>query len=68
MKIATVQTPPPALALPRTRFADYLELTVSQARDQFRALLARRPALVTVRRSRGRDVQGACGQLVHQSA
>jgi len=33
-----------------------------------RALLARRPALVTVRRSRGRDVQAACGQLVHQSA
>jgi 23S rRNA (adenine2503-C2)-methyltransferase len=29
-----------------------------------RALLARRPALVTVRRSRGRDVQAACGQLV----
>lgn len=32
-----------------------------------RALLARRPALVTVRRSRGRDVQGACGQLVSSS-
>jgi 23S rRNA (adenine2503-C2)-methyltransferase len=32
-----------------------------------RALLARRPSLVTVRRSRGRDVQAACGQLV-QSA
>ncbi|RYZ08694.1 MAG: 23S rRNA (adenine(2503)-C(2))-methyltransferase RlmN [Myxococcales bacterium] len=29
-----------------------------------RALLARRPTLVTVRRSRGRDVQAACGQLV----
>ena len=29
-----------------------------------RALLARRPALLTVRRSRGRDVQAACGQLV----
>jgi 23S rRNA (adenine2503-C2)-methyltransferase len=29
-----------------------------------RAILARRPALVTVRRSRGQDVQGACGQLV----
>lgn len=29
-----------------------------------RALLACRPTLVTVRRSRGRDVQGACGQLV----
>jgi len=28
------------------------------------ALLARRPALVTVRRSRGRDVHAACGQLV----
>jgi 23S rRNA (adenine2503-C2)-methyltransferase len=28
------------------------------------ALLARRRALVTVRRSRGRDVQAACGQLV----
>jgi 23S rRNA (adenine2503-C2)-methyltransferase len=28
-----------------------------------RALLARRPSLVTVRRSRGRDVQAACGQL-----
>ncbi|HEX2678827.1 MAG TPA: 23S rRNA (adenine(2503)-C(2))-methyltransferase RlmN, partial [Polyangiales bacterium] len=27
-------------------------------------LLAHRPTLVTVRRSRGRDVQGACGQLV----
>lgn len=33
-----------------------------------RALLARRPALVTVRRSRGRDVQGACGQLVSSCA
>jgi 23S rRNA (adenine2503-C2)-methyltransferase len=29
-----------------------------------KALLARRPALVTVRRSRGRDVHAACGQLV----
>jgi 23S rRNA (adenine2503-C2)-methyltransferase len=29
-----------------------------------RALLARRRELVTVRRSRGRDVQAACGQLV----
>lgn len=29
-----------------------------------RALLARRPTIVTVRRSRGRDVEGACGQLV----
>jgi 23S rRNA (adenine2503-C2)-methyltransferase len=29
-----------------------------------RALLAHRPTLVTVRRSRGRDVQAACGQLV----
>ena len=29
-----------------------------------RALLARRRTLVTVRRSRGRDVQAACGQLV----
>jgi len=33
--------------------------------DRFaRALLDKRPSLVTVRRSRGRDVQGACGQLV----
>lgn len=32
--------------------------------DFARALLARRPSLVTVRRSRGRDVQAACGQLV----
>jgi len=29
-----------------------------------KALLARRPTLVTVRRSRGRDVQAACGQLI----
>jgi 23S rRNA (adenine2503-C2)-methyltransferase len=29
-----------------------------------RAILERRPTLVTVRRSRGRDVQAACGQLV----
>lgn len=29
-----------------------------------RAVLARRPTLLTVRRSRGRDVQAACGQLV----
>jgi 23S rRNA (adenine2503-C2)-methyltransferase len=29
-----------------------------------RALLAERPLLVTVRRSRGRDVHAACGQLV----
>jgi 23S rRNA (adenine2503-C2)-methyltransferase len=36
-----------------------------QAVDAFaRALLAVRPLLVTVRRSRGRDVHGACGQLV----
>jgi len=28
------------------------------------ALLARRPSIVTVRRSRGRDIDGACGQLV----
>lgn len=33
--------------------------------DRFaKTLLARRPTLLTVRRSRGRDVQGACGQLV----
>jgi 23S rRNA (adenine2503-C2)-methyltransferase len=33
--------------------------------DRFaRALLDRRPSLLTVRRSRGRDVQAACGQLV----
>lgn len=38
----------------------------SEARvDAFaRALLARKKTLVTVRRSRGRDVQAACGQLV----
>ena len=29
-----------------------------------KAVLARRPTLLTVRRSRGRDVQAACGQLV----
>lgn len=29
-----------------------------------RTLLARRPSIVTVRRSRGRDIDGACGQLV----
>jgi 23S rRNA (adenine2503-C2)-methyltransferase len=29
-----------------------------------RALLRRRPSVVTVRRSRGRDIDGACGQLV----
>jgi 23S rRNA (adenine2503-C2)-methyltransferase len=29
-----------------------------------RIVLARRPTLLTVRRSRGRDVQAACGQLV----
>jgi 23S rRNA (adenine2503-C2)-methyltransferase len=29
-----------------------------------RAVLARRPTLLTVRRSRGQDVQAACGQLV----
>jgi 23S rRNA (adenine2503-C2)-methyltransferase len=29
-----------------------------------KAVLARRPRLLTVRRSRARDVQGACGQLV----
>jgi 23S rRNA (adenine2503-C2)-methyltransferase len=35
------------------------------ALDAFaRALLARRPSLVTVRRSRGRDIDAACGQLV----
>lgn len=33
--------------------------------DHFaRTLLARRPEVVTVRRSRGRDVQAACGQLI----
>ncbi len=36
-----------------------------RAVDAFaQALLARRPTLLTVRRSRGRDVQAACGQLV----
>jgi 23S rRNA (adenine2503-C2)-methyltransferase len=36
-----------------------------QGIDAFaRALLARRPCVLSVRRSRGRDVQGACGQLV----
>ena len=33
-----------------------------------RALLARRPCVLSVRRSRGQDVQGACGQLVAASA
>ena len=33
-------------------------------RNVARAILERRPTLVTVRRSRGRDVQAACGQLV----
>jgi len=33
-----------------------------------KALLRRRRALVTVRRSRGRDVQAACGQLVQSGA
>jgi 23S rRNA (adenine2503-C2)-methyltransferase len=32
-----------------------------------RALLAQRPALVTVRRSRGRDIDAACGQLAQRS-
>jgi 23S rRNA (adenine2503-C2)-methyltransferase len=32
-----------------------------------RALLARRPCVLSVRRSRGQDVQGACGQLVAAS-
>jgi 23S rRNA (adenine2503-C2)-methyltransferase len=33
--------------------------------DRFaQTLLARRPEIVTVRRSRGRDVQAACGQLI----
>jgi len=31
------------------------------------ALLRRRPALVTVRRSRGRDIEAACGQLARLS-
>lgn len=36
-----------------------------EAIDAFvRALLARRPCLLTVRRSRGKDVQAACGQLL----
>jgi 23S rRNA (adenine2503-C2)-methyltransferase len=33
-----------------------------------RTLLAWRPCVLSVRRSRGRDVQGACGQLVAASA
>jgi 23S rRNA (adenine2503-C2)-methyltransferase len=36
--------------------------------DFARAILARRPTLVTVRRSRGRDVQAACGQLVQSQS
>jgi 23S rRNA (adenine2503-C2)-methyltransferase len=32
-----------------------------------RSLLARRPTILSVRRSRGRDVGAACGQLVHAS-
>jgi 23S rRNA (adenine2503-C2)-methyltransferase len=46
---------------PRSAFRAPLDEEV----DRFaRALLARRPSLLTVRRSRGRDVQAACGQLV----
>jgi 23S rRNA (adenine2503-C2)-methyltransferase len=46
---------------PRSRF----RAPSDAALDGFaRALLARRPTLLTVRRSRGRDVQAACGQLV----
>lgn len=33
-----------------------------------RAVLSRRPSVLTVRRSRGRDVQAACGQLVLSSS
>jgi 23S rRNA (adenine2503-C2)-methyltransferase len=33
-----------------------------------RAILATRPTLVTVRRSRGRDIQAACGQLARKQA
>jgi 23S rRNA (adenine2503-C2)-methyltransferase len=37
--------------------------------EQFmRTILGRRRTLVTVRRSRGRDIQGACGQLVQAAA
>jgi 23S rRNA (adenine2503-C2)-methyltransferase len=37
--------------------------------DRFaQALVARRPTLVTVRHSRGRDVQAACGQLIRRGA
>jgi 23S rRNA (adenine2503-C2)-methyltransferase len=32
-----------------------------------RALLARRPTIVTVRRSRGRDIDAACGQLARRA-
>jgi 23S rRNA (adenine2503-C2)-methyltransferase len=46
---------------PLSAFRAPTEATV----DEFaRALLAQRRELVTVRRSRGRDVQAACGQLV----
>jgi 23S rRNA (adenine2503-C2)-methyltransferase len=37
--------------------------------DRFvRALLARRPTIVTVRRSRGRDIDAACGQLARRAS
>jgi 23S rRNA (adenine2503-C2)-methyltransferase len=42
--------------------------TADETIDEFaRNILAVRPTLITVRRSRGRDIKGACGQLVRNS-
>jgi 23S rRNA (adenine2503-C2)-methyltransferase len=51
-------------SLQRARAAPFRAPSDAQVDAFARALLARRPSLLTVRRSRGRDVQAACGQLV----
>lgn len=41
--------------------------TEERVNEFARALLARRPSIVSVRRSRGRDIRAACGQLARQA-
>jgi len=48
--------------------ADFRSPTETEIDDFARALLERTSAVVTVRRSRGRDVGAACGQLVRARA
>ena len=46
---------------------DSLRAAVGRARQPLRAILAERGVVVSVRKSRGRDIRAACGQLITES-